>query len=459
LSGVVLVVDDERSVREGLVRAMSAAGHLAIGVDGVAAAKARLAAGDIGCVLLDVRLKDGDGIEFLRELRQSHPRLPVIMATAYGDSARTITAMREGAFDYVTKPFDLDALGAAVDRALRTAREGRALEAATEATDASPEADPPLIGGSAPMLSVWKAIGRAAGSDVPVLITGESGVGKELVARAIHEAGANGKTRPFVAVNLAALPATLVESELFGHEKGAFTGASARREGRFEAAAGGTLFLDEIGDLEPALQTKLLRVLEDGTFERLGSQTQLRSDARIISATSKPVGPKAVGSTMREDLFYRLGVLQIEVPPLRARTSDIPLLVAATLRKIGGPRRRALTEPAMSAVLRHPWPGNVRELVHVLERACVMSASDVLDVADLGLPAGHAGPSSSPALAGSSEGSLDLRAAIATLEREYIGKALRRAGGNKAEAARLLGIARPQLYTKAKELGIDLDES
>ncbi len=462
--GIVLVVDDERTVREGLVRALEGAGLACAAVPGIATARERVALGDVACVLLDVRLKDGDGLELLRELRAARPSLPVIMATAYGDSDRTIAAMREGAFDYVTKPFDLDALLATVTRAVRGA--------ASAPAKGAPAPAPPregstatLIGSSAPMLAVWKAIGRAAASDVPVLITGESGVGKELVARAIHEHGAR-KGRPFVAVNLAALPPGLVESELFGHEKGAFTGANARREGRFESAADGTLFLDEIGDLEPALQTKLLRVLQDGVFERVGSQAPLSSRARIVAATSKNVEPRTAGVTLREDLYYRLGVLRIEVPPLRARKSDLALLVDHTLQRIGAAsgRRRALSEAAMAALVRHEFPGNVRELVHVLERACVMSASDVLDAADLALPTGAgvaSATSGASRASGASEdddgGSLDLRASVEALERSLVRKALRRAQGNRAEAARLLGIARPQLYAKMKDLGIDPD--
>jgi DNA-binding NtrC family response regulator len=455
MSKIVLVVDDEKTVREGLQRAIQGAGYVAVAVPGVQTARERVAQGDVGCVLLDVRLKDGDGLALLRELRASHPALPVIMATAYGDSDRTIAAMREGAFEYVTKPFDLDALLSLVGRAMRVAP-----APAKAPVEASRPAEPAsaLVGGSAPMLAVWKAIGRAAASDVPVLITGESGVGKELVARAIHEHGTR-KGRPFVAVNLAALPSGLVESELFGHEKGAFTGASARREGRFEAAADGTLFLDEIGDLELGLQTKLLRVLQEGTFERVGSQAPLSSRARIVAATSKNVEPRTPGATLREDLYYRLGVLRIEVPPLRARRSDVPLLVDHTLRRIGeaSGRRRALSEPAMNALLRHDWPGNVRELVHVLERACVMSASDVLDEADLALP--PLAPAAASTTDEGPEGSLDLRASVEALERSLVRRALKRAAGNKAEAARLLGIARPQLYAKMKDLGIDPDEA
>jgi DNA-binding NtrC family response regulator len=354
--------------------------------------------------------------------------------------------MKLGAFDYLTKPFDLDRLIETLRRAVSAAPAAAAPSPLTAAEDGVR-----LVGSSARMLAVWKAIGRAASSLVSVLITGESGTGKELVARAVHEHSAR-KGAPFIAVNIAALPATLVESELFGHEKGAFTGAAARREGRFEAAAGGTLFLDEIGDLDPGLQTKLLRVLQEGTFERVGSQETIRSTARIVAATSRPVLPKTPGATLREDLFYRLAVLHIELPPLRERRSDIPVLVQSFLQHLAGPRR-AVSEAAMARLLAHDWPGNVRELLHVLERASVMSASEVLDEADLALPALIATPAA--AVTDSiDEADLDLRRATAALERRLIEKALARSSGNRAEAARLLGIGRPNLYAKMRELNL-----
>ncbi len=443
----ILIVDDERVIRDGLVRSIKGAGFDTRAAEGVVQARAEIARGGVDGVLLDIRLKDGSGLELLSELRGSHPSLPVIMATAYGDSERTIEAMKLGAFDYLTKPFDLD-------RLIETLR--RAVSAAPAAAAPSPlaavEEGVRLVGSSAKMLSVWKAIGRAASSLVSVLITGESGTGKELVARAVHEHSAR-KAAPFIAVNIAALPATLVESELFGHEKGAFTGAAARREGRFEAAAGGTLFLDEIGDLDPGLQTKLLRVLQEGTFERVGSQETIRSTARIVAATSRPVLPKTPGATLREDLFYRLAVLHIELPPLRERRSDIPVLVQSFLQHLAGPRR-AVSEAAMARLLAHDWPGNVRELLHVLERASVMSASEVLDEADLALPTPSAPPAADSAAAEIDGDDLDLRRAIATLERRLIEKALLRSAGNRAEAARLLGIGRPNLYAKMRELGL-----
>jgi two-component system, NtrC family, response regulator AtoC len=453
----ILVVDDERTIREGLVRSLRASGFEARAVEGLAAARAEIQKGGLDAVLLDIRLKDGSGLSLLSELRASHPSLPVVMATAYGDSERTIEAMKLGAFDYLTKPFDLDRLADTLRRALKAAPPASALAARAQAAPAepAPAEGARLVGSSATMLAVWKSIGRAASANVSVLITGESGTGKELVARAIHDHSPR-KAAPFVAVNIAALPPTLVESELFGHEKGAFTGADRRREGRFEAAAGGTLFLDEIGDLDLGLQTKLLRVLQEGTFERVGSQEVQRSTARIVAATSRPVRPKTPGATLREDLFYRLAVLHIELPPLRERKSDIPLLVQSFLARLEGPRR-AVSEAAMARLLAHGWPGNVRELHHVLERAAVMSASEVLDEGDLGLDAPLSAPGSGSgdmAAAGEDGEDLNLRNATAALERRLIQKALERAGGNRAEAARLLGIGRPNLYAKMRELGI-----
>lgn len=441
----VLIVEDERAIRDGLVRAIGRAGNDTVAAGTIAEARSVLAKTVVDCVLLDIRLPDGDGLALLSEIRAAHPRMPVIMATAYGDSERAIAAMRAGAFEYLTKPFDFDALLATVSRAVRASAAARE----PEKPPAKEEPVPALIGASVRMLEVWKAIGRAAASDAPVLITGESGTGKELVARAVHEHGAR-KSEPFVAVNLAALPATLIESELFGHEKGAFTGANTRREGRFELAAQGTIFLDEIGDLELPLQTKLLRVLQEGTFERVGSGTPLPTHARVIAATSKPVDPRMPGATLREDLYYRLGVIRIEVPPLRERRPDIPLLVEGYLRR-RGKERRAVSEAAMKKLVAHDWPGNVRELMHVVERACVMSRSEVLDAEDFALGAARMSTTTAE------PESLDLRAAVEALERDYVLRALKRAQGNRAEAARLLGIARPQLYAKMKQLGIEPD--
>ncbi len=449
----VLIVDDDRTIREGLVRAVGSAGLTPRACEGLATARAALANERFDCVLLDIRLKDGDGLTLLAELREQQPSLPVVMATAYGDSDRTIEAMKLGAYDYLTKPFDLDRLLETLRRAVKTPTIAEAV--------ADSSANGALIGSSATMLGVWKAIGRAASSNASVLVTGESGTGKELVARAIH-VHSERKNGPFVAVNIAALPPTLVESELFGHEKGAFTGAAGRREGRFEVAGGGTLFLDEIGDLELGLQTKLLRVLQEGTFERVGGNETLSASARIVAATSRPVLPKTPGATLREDLFYRLAVLHIELPPLRERRSDIPLLVQAFLTRLAEPRR-AVSERAMQALAAQPWPGNVRELFHALERASVMSRSEVLDVRDFDLPTPRpidavpeprSRAADGPVAELPPDGDLNLRRATDALERALILKALERSGGNRAEAARLLGIGRPNLYAKMRELGL-----
>jgi two-component system response regulator AtoC len=434
----ILIVEDDKTVREGLLRALAQSGLCGTAVAGVSAARALLP--DVRAVLLDIKLKDGDGLAFLEEIRARYPRLPVVMATAYGDSERTISAMTLGAFEYLTKPFDLDALIAVLNRAIK-------LPLAAITGPSGEAVQSPLIGSSATMLAVWKIIGRAAMSDVPVLITGESGTGKELVARAIHEHGPR-KTAPFVAINIAALAPTLVESELFGHERGAFTGANDRRAGRFEAASNGTLFLDEIADLDISLQTKLLRVLQDGQFERVGASAPIVSRARIITAASKPVKPGETGAALRGDLFYRLGVLQIELPPLRERKSDIPLLVEAFLRQLGVERRRAVSEAAMERLCAYHWPGNVRELLHTLQRAAAMTPGDVLDEADLVLP------DDSKVDLSSGAHDLDLHRNLRAAERKLIERALVRATGNRAEAARLLGIARPQLYTKMRALGI-----
>jgi DNA-binding NtrC family response regulator len=414
----------------------------AIGAGGLGEARAVINARAVDCVLLDIRLRDGDGLDYLGELRATARGVPVIVATAYGDSERTIRAMRDGAFDYLTKPFDLEALRAAIVRALNQ----RALVREAGPAPDVPEARQDLVGTSAAMLAIWKLIGRAAGSRAPVLITGETGTGKELVARAIHAYSAHARG-PFVAVNQAALPPTLIESELFGHERGAFTGATARRSGRFEAATGGTLFLDEIGDLDPALQGKLLRVVQEGTYERVGGNDPIASDARLIAATNRPVRPGAAGAALREELYYRLAVIEIELPPLRARRSDIPLLVAHALR---GKRARAVSEAAMQRLSESPWPGNVRELFHVLERAAVLCGSEVIDVGDLPESLRTA---EHPAAAADGD-DLSLHGAVARVEKELIQRALERAKGNRSAAARLLGIGRPQLYAKLEEHGL-----
>jgi two-component system response regulator AtoC len=443
MSGAVLIVEDEPGLRQGLADVVRTMGGEPLPAAGIGEARAIVASRAVDCVLLDIRLRDGDGLDYLNELRGTARGVPVIVATAYGDSERTIRAMRDGAFDYLTKPFDLTALRAALDRAVNQ----RALARQAAPAPAAPEVSQDLVGTSAAMLAIWKLIGRAAGTTAPVLVTGETGTGKELVARAIHTYSPRARA-PFVAINLAALPPTLIESELFGHERGAFTGATARRSGRFEAAAGGTLFLDEIGDLDPALQAKLLRVVQEGKYERVGGDDPITADARIIAATNRPVRPGAPGAALREELYYRLAVIEIELPPLRARPSDIPLLVAHALR---GRAARAVSEAAMQRLLGNPWPGNVRELFHVLERAAVLCGSEVIDVGDLPETIRSTPAAAAPPVAGDD---LTLATAVAGVEKQLITRALERAKGNRSAAARLLGIGRPQLYAKLQEHGL-----
>ena len=439
----VLVVEDHNLTREALVEQLQEAGYEARGAHSLDAARALVAQKMPDAALLDIGLGDGSGLNLLEELLSIRRNLPVIMVSGFGDSERTIRAMKAGAFDYVTKPYELDALLEVL---------ARAVGARPVAEPHDHEDEPPagLIGRSRPMLEVWKAIGRAAASRAPVLITGESGTGKELVARAIHDHAEH--DLPFVPVNLAALPSTLIESELFGHEKGAFTGANQAREGRFELAAEGSLFLDEIGDLPLHLQTKLLRVLEDGGYERIGGSERRASRARIISATSKSVGP-GPESLLREDLYYRLAVLEIPIPPLRERREDIPLLVHAFLAQIG-PRHRGITDQALDRLVNEEWPGNVRQLRHALENACVMSAAEVLDLDDFRMlgpaPAQARAPAPRPNSEVESElgEDLDLKANVERLERRLIAAALQRAEGNRSHAARLLGIRRALLYSK-----------
>ena len=449
----VLIVEDERGIREGLTAAVESLGHRALPASGLADARRIVGSEPVDAILLDIRLRDGDGLDLLRELRGgAHKEIPVVVATAYGDSDRTIEAMRDGAFDYLTKPFDLLLLLATVERALRQRNLQRALPP-RPAPPPPPEGRAGLVGTSAAMLAIWKQIGRAAAVSAPVLITGETGTGKELVARAIHAYSSLAK-EPFVAVNLAALPGSLIESELFGHEKGSFTGATARRAGRLELAQGGTLLLDEIGDLDPLLQTKLLRVLQDGHFERVGGSEQVSCRARVLTATNKPVRPGQAGVTLREDLYYRLAVFEIEVPPLSARRSDIPLLVAHALE---GSPARAVSEEAMAYLARYPWPGNVRELLHVLRRAAAMCGGEIIDTPDL--PVAVRARGRAPVQDLTPMERMTLKDAIAALERRMIAEALERAAGNRSEAARQLGIARAQLYLKMEEHGLGKDKA
>ncbi len=443
----ILVAEDETVAREALAGLLKTEGYE---VDSAADGEQALAAAlesrpDV--VLLDVRMPGLDGLSVLRRLHERGADCAVIVMTAYGASSTAIEAMKWGAFDYLTKPVDADHVLATVRRALAL----RTLRSRSERV--SPEVRGPLVGQSAAMQRVYKLIGQFASSDATVLVRGESGTGKELVVNAIHEHSSRSRG-PLVKINCASLPETLLESELFGHEKGAFTNALYRRVGRFEEANNGTLFLDEIGDLPPAIQVKLLRALQERTIERLGSNQPIRVDIRLIAATARNLEQEVAAGRFRDDLYYRLNVLSLTLPPLRERKQDIPALVAHFLSRSAQQPRVA--PEAMDALAAYDWPGNVRELENVIERAAVLARGGVIGTEHIQLGAPQPAPAAHwTRLIPTGE---TLSSAIETLERAMIERALRASGGNKSKAAAMLGIHRRLLYEKLRRYGFEPGE-
>ncbi len=451
----ILVADDDTTIRANLRLLLESEGYRV--VEAADGSQADRAFGDpsVSLVLLDLKMPGQDGMELLRKYQDQLEEMPVIVITALGGSAAAIEAMKLGAYDYITKPFDLDEVLFTVRRALTQ----KALVAQVQAlaTAPQPEAEEPaeeeLVGRTPAMLQVFKTIGRVASTQEPVLILGESGTGKELVASAIHR-NSDRAGQPFVKVNCAALSPTLLESELFGHEKGAFTGAVARRVGRFERASGGTLFLDEIGDLDIDLQAKLLRVLQSGQFERVGGNETLQVDVRVIAATNRNLSALIAEQKFREDLFYRLSVVTIELPPLRARTEDIPLLAEHVVRRLARKYRwpqLALAPEAVEYLRARPWPGNVREMQNVLARAAILVRGRLILANDLRptTPSTVASPAES-----SHDHPMSLKDLVAETERRAIQHALEQTGWNRTQAARLLGISRRQLFDKIQQYGL-----
>ncbi|MBN9511399.1 MAG: sigma-54-dependent Fis family transcriptional regulator [Alphaproteobacteria bacterium] len=435
----ILIVDDDTALREGLAETLADLGHRPEQAADGAAALARLAHGGIDAVLLDLRMPGMDGIEVLRRLRARGDGPPVAVLTAVATAANTIEAMRLGAVDHLTKP---------IGRADLAGLLARMLPAAASAASTPPAAasEDDLVGGSAAMREVQKAIGMLADTDATVLITGETGTGKEVVARAIHRHGARAG-RAFVAVNCAAIPAELLESQLFGHVRGAFTGAIADRAGSFREADRGTLFLDEVGDMDLALQAKLLRVLQDRVVTPLGGRP-VPVDVRILAATHHDLARAVAEGTFREDLFYRLGVVPLALPPLRERLADIVPLAEHFLALAPGQKR--LSAAAAARLMAHPWPGNVRELRNAMERVAVLSRRPVIGSEDFDfLQAAPAAGAPVDWLEG------ELPQAVARLEAAMIRRALLATSGNRAEAARRLGIHRQLLYEKLRRYGID----
>jgi two-component system response regulator AtoC len=443
----VLVVDDEENLRHLLELILSRAGYGVVTAANGRDALSRIGEADI--VLCDIRMPEMDGLSFLDALPQGAP--PVVMMSAYGTMDTALEAMRRGAYDYVSKPFKSDeivlTLRKLVEREQLAAERSRlALENARLA-ERSGEPVEGFVGRSAALQEVLRVLSRVATHDTSVLLTGESGTGKELLARALHRLSPR-RNKAWVAVNCAAIPETLLESELFGYRRGAFTGAVRDHAGFFEQADGGTLFLDEIGDLPPALQSKLLRTLQEGTVRRLGAPSDTSVDVRIVAATARSLQPPA----FREDLFYRVAVVHLHLPPLRERPDDVPLLVdhllAALCARMRLPRPR-LTEAATRALLAHPWPGNVRQLENALERALLLCDGEALDLDAL------PGEVRAAIRSAPSPDNLSIPARTAALERELIERALRQHEGNKAAAARTLEISYKALLYKIRDYGIE----
>jgi nitrogen regulation protein NR(I) len=423
-------------------------------------------------VLMDIRMGGISGMETLRRFRQMDSKLLVILMTAYGTTQTAIEAMKLGAYDYLLKPFDVPKLKEIVNNALKAARDMKQVVSYQPLLE-SEDYELGIVGRSEAMQRVFKLIGQVAGTDATALITGESGTGKELVARAIYH-HSNRSGQPFLAVNCAAIPEQLLESELFGHERGAFTGATNQRIGKFEQCNKGTIFLDEIGDMTPPTQTKILRVLQSGTFERVGGNSPLKVDVRVVAATNKPLEQAVAARQFREDLFYRLNVVRIHIPPLRDRREDIPLLVNYFLEKIARDQNRepkSIATAAVRALEKFHWPGNVRELENVIRRAHVIAKSEAILPGDLPVEITGQGASAIPSAVGPTEGSTSDAATLArqlfqiakrdpklkvipSVERELVIQALRETDNNQVRAAKLLGITRATLRKRIEKFGI-----
>ena len=448
----ILVVDDEPRIRRVLELALADLNYRVLLTTTNKKARVRLRDDAADLVLLDLQLPDVSGLDLLAEIRSERAELPVILMTAYGTVETAVQAMKLGAFDYVVKPFSVDEIDALARRALGARRAEREIAYFREAEATSLEG---IVAASPAMRGVLAAIEQVAAAPSTVLITGETGVGKELVARAVHARSPRAGAL-FVAVNCAAIPSELLEAELFGVTRGAYTGALADRPGKLELADGGTLFLDEIGDMPLALQPKLLRVLQEGTVERLGSNATRQVDVRVVAATHRDLSALVAAGAFRADLYYRLAVVPLHVPPLRERPEDIAPLARHLVERFG--RRIARTPRLGPGLIRqleaYPWPGNVRELGNVLERAVLLTPGDVVERADLPEPLLAAGAEPAPGAVADGDDVPTLRDAVEDAERRAIRAALRRTGGNKTRAAELLQVSIRTLWYKLEKLGI-----
>ncbi|MFN0251894.1 MAG: sigma-54-dependent transcriptional regulator [Kofleriaceae bacterium] len=454
---VILIVDDNETIREGLAHMVKKLGHEAIiatsGDAGVAAFKKRPA----DFVITDLKMEGGTGVDVLKGITAIDPDVPIMIITGFGSVETAVEAMKLGAFDFITKPIQPEVVRLKVASALEltAARRARKRSEATASTLAA-DADarfPELVGGGEKMAIVRRTVEKVAASDTTVFIAGESGTGKELIARAIHRLSKR-KNGPFIKVNCGALTETLLESELFGHEKGAFTGAIKQKLGRFELADGGTLFLDEVGDVPPAMQVKLLRALQEQEFERVGGEAPIKVDVRVLSATNKDLDAEVASGRFRQDLFFRLHVLPVKLPPLRERREDIPHLCAHFVGKLGpktNARIRAVGDAALGRIMAYHWPGNVRELENAIEQSLVFAEGE--EITPAALPAFLQGGAEDDKLDVPRE--LSLPEILDDLERQLILKAYTKAARVKTETARLLGIKTSALYYKLEKYGIE----
>ncbi|MBK8015783.1 MAG: nitrogen regulation protein NR(I) [Betaproteobacteria bacterium] len=457
----VWIIDDDRSIRWVFEKALTREDIPFKTFSSAPEALSALSSAPPQVVVSDIRMPGGSGLELLQQIKARFPALPVIIMTAYSDLESAVSAFQSGAFEYLPKPFDVDQAVDLIRRAMTEVSQG---EEVIEAQEVTPE----ILGQAASMQEVFRAIGRLTQSQATVLINGESGTGKELVARALHRHSPR-SSKPFVAINTAAIPKDLLESELFGHERGAFTGAQTTRRGRFEQAEGGTLFLDEIGDMPPDLQTRLLRVLSDGQFYRVGGHQPIRANVRIIAATHQDLELRVKQGLFREDLFHRLNVIRLRLPSLRERREDVPLLVKYFLGKSArelGVEPKRLTDAAMKYLTALDWPGNVRQLENICHWVTVMAPGVNVDIADLPAEIRERSARTTTeswinALEREAESALkrgerrimdDMTKAF---ERALILKALAHTGGRRIEAANLLGLGRNTLTRKIQELGID----
>ncbi|MFQ5657269.1 MAG: sigma-54-dependent transcriptional regulator [Candidatus Methylomirabilales bacterium] len=468
----IVVADDEESVRWTLKKALERSGYTVLTVgDGQSAVETAERVG-ADLILMDIKMPALDGLQALSLLRERHPEAMVIVMTAFGGLQAAVEAMKRGAYDYITKPFDFEELTLLVRRALEVKNLTHELNRLKAQLKDRQELDE-IVGTSQGMQVVFKMVGQVADSNATVLIEGESGTGKELVAKAIHKNSPR-QGGPFITVNCAAIPKDLLESELFGHEKGAFTGAVATRRGKFELADGGTIFLDEIGEMDPALQTKILRVFEERRFERLGGEVPITTDVRLVAATNRDLRALVTRGIFREDLFYRLNVVTITLPPLRERREDIPLLVTHFLRLYAGVDHKEVSAEALKCLLHYDWPGNVRELENVIKRACLLARTrlilpehfpDAIQSAGrlpgieapvgAGTPGGFAREVRSELKRVGDERKGELYEYIVSLvERPLLQAVLERAGWNQLKAAQMLGINRNTLRKRMRQLGI-----